>query len=85
MISLIAILFALIMVSLCMGRYELGIGEVSSVLKSKLFGTELVTDDPFIESVVWSVRMPRIIMAVIVGAALLRRERHHRVFFATLS
>ncbi len=70
MMSLIAVLFALIVASLCMGRYELGIGEVSSVLKSKLFGTELVTDDPFIETVVWSVRMPRIIMAVIVGAAL---------------
>ena len=70
MMSLIAVLFALIMASLCMGRYDLGISEVNSVLKSKLFGTELVTDDPFIESVVWSVRMPRIIMAVIVGAAL---------------
>ena len=70
MMSLIAVLFVLIMASLCMGRYELGISEVGSVLKSKLFGAELITDDPFIESVVWSVRMPRIIMAVIVGAAL---------------
>ncbi len=68
--SLVVVLLLLIITSLCLGRYQIGISELGSVLKSKLFGTELLTDDPFVQSVVWSVRLPRIAMAVIVGAAL---------------
>lgn len=67
---LIFILIMLIAISLCWGRYPIGISEVSSVIGDKLFGIATTLDDPFIESVVWSIRIPRVVMAVLVGAAL---------------
>lgn len=58
-----------VIISLMLGRYEITVRELFAILASKL------TDIPpfwktITENIVWEVRIPRIIIAVLVGAAL---------------
>src|SRR6516165_5022848 len=51
------------------GRYPVGLGDLFDVLTSKVFGNH--TDvSPAIESIILQVRGPRVLAAVLVGAAL---------------
>jgi iron complex transport system permease protein len=63
------LLLAAIALAFMVGRYPIGIGDVLSVLGSKLIGRS--GDVPAaVESVVLQVRGPRVLAAVLVGAAL---------------
>lgn len=61
------ILFFLIFFSLFMGRYYVPPGRVLYVLKSELLRTNLDCIDA---TVVWNIRLPRVLLCVIVGAGL---------------
>lgn len=65
----IAVLIAGLLLALTVGRYPVALGDVVSAIAAKLFGYRF-EGQPAIESVLFQVRGPRIIAAVIVGAAL---------------
>lgn len=64
------LLLTTILGSLCLGRYDLTLEQIFSFFVHVITGTEYVTNDEFIDTVLLSVRIPRIAMAVLVGAAL---------------
>lgn len=64
LIPIIAFLF-----SITLGRYSLSIKEVSTILIAKVLGKNI--DYPeVIDTVIFQIRMPRVIVAMIVGSAL---------------
>jgi iron complex transport system permease protein len=66
---LLLILVAEVLLSLCVGQYSMSLGESARILFSKLFG--FTQDWPGIaERVVFSLRLPRVLAAALVGAAL---------------
>ena len=65
----LAALAALVLVSLAIGRYAVSPGDVLGVLWAKLFGTA-GSADPTVQTVVLNVRLPRVLAALVVGAAL---------------
>ncbi len=68
-IILLAALLLTILLSFTLGRYSLSAGESLRILFSKLLPLEQTWSDTQY-SVVWDVRFPRIIVAVMVGAGL---------------
>jgi iron complex transport system permease protein len=60
-------LLALALLALGAGRYPLSPGDVASVLWKRLTG---VADTGMADAVVWQIRMPRVAVAMLVGAAL---------------
>jgi len=60
-------LLALALLALGAGRYPLSPGDVASVLWKRLTG---VADAGMADAVVWQIRMPRVAVAMLVGAAL---------------
>lgn len=67
-IALIALPLIIALCALCIGRVSVSPGEVFAVLSSKLgFGT---VADKLAEMTVWRLRLPRIILALLVGAGL---------------
>ncbi len=62
-------LLAVILLSLCMGRYAITPGTVFRVLASRVAAI-VPTWDPTVETVVWEVRMLRALSAALVGAVL---------------
>jgi iron complex transport system permease protein len=65
----LAVLIAGFLVAFTVGRYPVGLGDLADVLASKALGHR--TDvSPAIESVILQVRGPRVLAAVLVGAAL---------------
>ena len=69
---IICSLFLLVTIlgSLCIGRYHLTTNEIFSFFAHMVIGAEYITNDEFIGTVLLSVRIPRVAMAVLVGAAL---------------
>lgn len=65
----IAVLIAGLLLAFTIGRYPVGLGDLFSVLGAKLFGIRADVS-PAVESVIWQVRGPRVVAAVLVGAAL---------------
>jgi len=65
----IAVLIAGLLLALTVGRYPVGLGDLLSVLTAKLTG-QRADVAPAIESVIFQVRGPRVIAAMLVGAAL---------------
>lgn len=63
------VLIAGLILAFTVGRYPVGLGDLISVLSSKLTG-EPTTVTAAVESVIWQVRGPRVLAAVLVGAAL---------------
>ena len=62
-------LLLLFLLSFVWGRYDVPLGEVVRILLSRLFPlTQTWTDNMAIA--VWNVRMPRILLACLVGCAL---------------
>lgn len=53
--------------ALTVGPGELGLAEVFTVLSAKLRGLET---DPMAEAILWQLRLPRVLLAMLVGAAL---------------
>jgi len=64
-----AVLIAGLLLALTVGRYPVGLGDLLSVLHAKLTGHRADVL-PAVESVIWQVRGPRVIAAMLVGAAL---------------
>ena len=65
----VAVLIAGLLLALTVGRYPVSLSDVVNAIAAKLFGYRF-EGPPAIESVLFQVRGPRIIAAVIVGAAL---------------
>ena len=66
---LAAALICLFFVSLCMGKYNLSLGETIKILWEKIFlniNPEKVLDG----DVIFKIRLPRIVAAIVIGAAL---------------
>ncbi|MGN0266482.1 MAG: FecCD family ABC transporter permease [Lachnospiraceae bacterium] len=66
---LILLLTGMVLLSLCVGRYSVGIMNVIRILLSRIMSIEQVWED-MQESVIFTLRFPRIIGAVLVGGAL---------------
>jgi iron complex transport system permease protein len=60
---------AVLLTSLCLGRYPIAPKTVLQVMISR-FVPVAHTWDPTVETVVWQVRLPRVLAAALVGAAL---------------
>ena len=65
----LAVLLAGLLLAFTVGRYPISIGEVIDVLAAKLSGQKAGVS-PTVESVILLVRGPRVVAAVLVGAAL---------------
>jgi iron complex transport system permease protein len=65
----IAVLIAGLLLALTVGRYPVSLGDLLSVLYAKLAGHRADVQ-PAVESVIFQVRGPRVIAAMLVGAAL---------------
>ena len=65
----IALLAVLVLGAFAVGRYPVGPGELVAVMQSKLFGTAHGLPAT-VETVVFGIRGPRILAALLVGAAL---------------
>lgn len=63
-----AVLAACAVLSLCLGRYSIAPADVVKTLLAPVFGFE--APDAMMTTVVFNVRLPRILMSVLVGAAL---------------
>lgn len=60
---LFVILIAAILVALCAGRYSMNLKDISAALFQRGI-------HPQMDTVVWNIRLPRIIMSVVIGAGL---------------
>lgn len=69
MIVLTIILVSAFIMSFTIGRYGISIWEIFNILFSKVFGLEASWSDA-VETVIFKVRIPRILAAMLVGAAL---------------
>jgi iron complex transport system permease protein len=65
----IAVLIAGLLLSLTVGRYPVSLGDLINVLLAKAGGPRGDVS-PAVESVIWQVRGPRVMAAMLVGAAL---------------
>jgi len=65
----IAVLIAGLLLALTVGRYPISLGDLIAVLVAKLGGPR-GDISPAVESVIWQVRGPRVMAAMLVGAAL---------------
>ena len=65
----IAVLIAGLLLALTVGRYPVSLGDLISVLLAKAGGPR-GDISPAVESVIWQVRGPRVMAAMLVGAAL---------------
>jgi iron complex transport system permease protein len=66
-----AVLLTGILLSALLGQLPVSPGEVlGSLLRALGIPTDLAPDDPVVESTLWIVRFPRIVLAIGVGAAL---------------
>ena len=54
--------------ALCAGRMSIGVGDVLASVWAKLTGGEAVSGQ--VEMVLWKIRFPRILLALLVGAGL---------------
>lgn len=68
-IFITVLLFFVILVSFNVGRYAVSIDNVVKILFKDVFHFEKTWEDVY-ETIVWNVRMPRIIAALLVGASL---------------
>lgn len=65
---LICLPVAVALAALCIGRMEITPGQVFSSLSAHLFGGML--EAPVVELTLWNLRLPRILLAALVGAGL---------------
>nr|WP_307853649.1 iron ABC transporter permease [Streptomyces sp. RG38] len=71
-----ALVVALVLVTLCsaaLGQYGIGLADVTASVLHRLsgpLGWGHPVPDPFAESALWQIRMPRVVMSLVVGAVL---------------
>ncbi len=68
-LALFAVLLALILACLCVGKYSLAVGEVFRILTGSIFGGDGGAD-PMDAKLLLGVRLPRTLACCVVGAAL---------------
>ncbi len=68
-LALFAVLLALILACLCVGKYSLSVGEVFRILTGSIFGGDSGAD-PMDAKLLLGVRLPRTLACCVVGAAL---------------
>ena len=69
-LALLAVLLPVgVLFSMTLGRYAISVGDVARILTGIILSVEK-TWPPMAENIVWQVRLPRILAAVLVGAAL---------------
>ncbi|QLA15783.1 FecCD family ABC transporter permease [Desulfolutivibrio sulfoxidireducens] len=68
-VLLAALFLAILLVSFCMGRYEISIRKIINIFLSTMLPIEKDWPDT-LETIIFKVRMPRIFGAALVGAAL---------------
>lgn len=66
---LIIILIIAIIISVCTGRYSISVKQLMTIFFGKVFGLTKTWSDTM-ETVLFNVRLPRIIVALLVGSAL---------------
>lgn len=64
-----ALLVAVMLLALATGKYAVGPGEIVRIVLAGLTGTDSGAN-PTAETVIWNVRMPRVLAGLLVGAAL---------------
>lgn len=64
-----AVLVVLFFASFMIGQYPISPGGVLDILGSKIFGYEC-SEPSMAQTIVWKVRLPRVVAAVLIGAAL---------------
>ena len=67
--TLLVILVAAFVLSLGVGRYPIPVGKVIEVLASKVLSIKVTWPSTF-DTIIWEIRLPRILAAVLVGASL---------------
>jgi iron complex transport system permease protein len=65
----VAVLVAGLLFAFTVGRYPIDLGDLVTVLAAKITG-QTMNVSPAVESVIWQVRGPRVLAAVLVGGAL---------------
>lgn len=65
----VLLLIAVVLVSLCTGKYGVSPRDIAVVIATKLSGVPSGLDTT-IETVIWQVRLPRVLSGLLVGAAL---------------
>lgn len=78
-----AILAIVILLSIGLGKYPLGFSDIVEFLARKLFGTGLISEERFrlIDNLVMSIRLPRIMVAALTGAALATSGAAYQAMF----
>lgn len=66
---LLSVLIIAILLSFTIGRYAVSLEQLFEILNYKIFGG-VVTEPQSVETVLFKVRIPRILLAVIIGASL---------------
>ncbi|MGI6095099.1 MAG: FecCD family ABC transporter permease [Lachnospiraceae bacterium] len=69
LLGLTVLLIGAILAALCIGRYMVPVTDVVKILSSRIFSLERTWEE-MAESVVYTLRLPRVIGAVLVGGAL---------------
>ena len=69
-IGLIVMVLVLIAVTLGLGRYRLALTEVVKLITNKIGLSQYPIEDRMAETIIWSIRFPRIIGALTIGAGL---------------
>ena len=67
LIVLSVLLVGIALICTTLGRYEITVGDVLGAFSAKLTGAPL---DATIESVIFNLRLPRILLAIVLGAGL---------------
>ncbi|MBN2402555.1 MAG: iron ABC transporter permease [Spirochaetes bacterium] len=72
LILLLSAVIIISLVSLTLGKYPVGLSDVSCFLVLKFFGigNMLQADYTFIENLLFNIRLPRILAAILIGASL---------------
>ena len=69
LLGALAILAVLVAIAFSVGRYPVAAGDLATLLWAKLSGAQHGLDST-VEAVVWKIRGPRVVAAILIGAAL---------------
>ncbi|MFY9262484.1 MAG: iron ABC transporter permease [Actinomycetaceae bacterium] len=70
LVALAILLLAMSIVTVAMGAYDISVTEVWRVITINLFGGDVSSIDKLYQTVIWEIRAPRVVLVILVGAAL---------------
>jgi iron complex transport system permease protein len=68
-VGALGVLVVLVLIAFSVGRYPVAAGDLLTLLWAKLTGSQPAVD-AIVETVVWKIRGPRVVAALLIGAAL---------------